>query len=282
MSALAPWQKKLHGHLRFSFLKSLAACGVLAAGTSSWGSYNDAQVPPADPAKREAELAQIRTDLAAADRAAKKLNLVDSTLRNIDELDSTLVFLNANVKVPDIAITYDAAAFEELKEKLEREAIAAAQKVEYRIMLSPYLSGDEFAEFATAHSRLGMGSMYMGALKDSDDREYKPVPQLRACQQENASKNGTEYNFKNNQAVAECAEDAFNMRNVTLYGGGTGLIIASFFAMGLRREWDDALKHEKDKEAAAAPPTPPAATPVVVSTSQPVTVKTIKIRKAAL
>lgn len=281
MSTLSPWQKKLHGHLRFSFLKSVAACGVLALGTGAWAGYHDAQVPSADPAGREAELKQLQADLSAADSAGKKLRLVESTLRDIDELDSTLVFLRANVKAPQVTVNYDEAALKALQEKMESEAIAAAQKVEYRVVLSPYLSGDEFAEFATKHRNLGMGSMYMGILKDSDDTEYEPVPQLRGCQQEIAAKGGTEYNFKNNQAVAECARDAFNMRSVTLYGGGAGLIIASFFAMGLRREWDDDLKREKEKEASAAPPAPPPAAPVVVTTAQPVTIKTIKIRKAA-
>lgn len=279
MAGLTPWQKKLHPYLKRSFLKSLAGCALLWLGSSGWAKYHDAQVPASDPAKREAELADIRNDLTALEKSSLKYFTVEGMQRELRDLDTSLIFFKNQNNAPAITIAYDEKALEAMREKAENDTIVAARKAEYRIMLSPYLSNNEFAEFATQYNTSRFGTAYMGALKDRDDEKYEPVPQLRGCQQEVAAKNGTAYNFDNNEAVYECVSSSFNMRSVALYGGGAGLLILGMVAGGLRRAWDDVVESEKATAPAATAPPP---VTITVSTSQPVSMKPIRIIKRAV
>lgn len=285
MSSLKPWQQTLHPHMNHMFLRSLAACGLLWFGVAGWSRYHDFQVPAADPAKREMELTTIRSNLQTLDKAAQKLYSIEDMQRRLGDLDTSLIFFGRGDKAPDITLSYDKTAMEELRKKAENDAIDAARRAEYRIMLSPYLSGKEFADFATEYSKSRFGTAYMGALKDRDDEKYEPVPQLRACQKEVAAKNGTEYNFKNNEAVYECVSSSFNMRSVALYGGGAGILIMGMVVAGLRSEWTAAIERDKQQATTAAPPPPehsPAPVTIVISTAQPVAInKPIRIRKSA-
>lgn len=285
MSSLKPWQQKLHPHMNHMFLRSLAACGLLWFGVAGWSRYHDFQVPAADPAKREMELATIRSDLASLDKSSQQYFSIENMQRELRELDTSLIFFGNKNKAPDIKLTYNEKALEAMREKAENDTTELARRAEYRIMLSPYLSGKEFADFATEYSKSRFGTAYMGALKDRDDEKYEPVPQLRACQKEVAAKNGTEYNFKNNEAVYECVSSSFNMRSVALYGGSAGILIMGMVVAGLRSEWTAAIERDKQQATTAAPPPPehsPAPVTIVISTAQPVAInKPIRIRKSA-
>jgi hypothetical protein len=238
--------------------------------------------PPADPAKREAELKNLRGELDELDKASQKLYSIESMQRELRDLDTSLVFFGNRHKAPAINLSYDEKALDELREQAESDAIAAARKAEYRIVLSPYLSGDEFAKYATEYRSSQMGTAYMAGLKDSDDKEYSPVPQLRGCQNEVAAKNGTAYNFENNEAVVECVTSSFNMRSLALYGSGTGFLIIGMSLAAVRREWDDAVEDEKKQAAPAPAPSSSLPVTITVSTSQPVSMKPIRIIKRAV
>ena len=99
---------------------------------------------------------------------------------------------------------------------------------------------------------------------------------MHECQREVAAKLGATPTEDSARQIKSCTDGKYDGRKMTVYAGMGGVICLGFFGRSLRKKWDIAAAEQTT--SIPAPPAPDAL-PIVVITSQPVTMKPIKIRK---
>ena len=279
---LPAWKKKIHRHLGFSITKALMACLLLNWGVKGYIGYQ-AEHQPVDPVKAEAELKSLRDDFVRAEKAQKRLDLVESTQRQLYDLNSNLTFLRINVDAPEIKVVYDEKGLAAVQEQLEQQVRTSAHNAAYRLVQSPHFTLEEFMKQRKELQRISPDALYLGAPELFSDKAYKELASLRRCQlQVAATDGGAAYTAGNARAVADCVREAPTGMPL-LYLGCAGLLAAGIFSASLRNKWGKAIEQEslaardaQYKAVAAAPAT------IAVDTSQPLTMKPIRIKKTAM
>ncbi|MEZ0261019.1 MAG: hypothetical protein ACAH80_08415 [Alphaproteobacteria bacterium] len=274
---LHSWKKKLHPHLGFALTKAFAAALLLNWGVKGYIGYQVSR-QPVDPVKAEAELKSLRDDFIRAEKAQKQLNLVESTQRQLYDLDSNLTFLRINVDAPEIKVAYDEKGLAAVQEQLQQQINAAVRSAENRLVQSPHFTLEEFMKQRKELQRISSDAMYLGAPELFSDKAYKELASLRRCQLQVASQDGgAAYTADNARAVADCVKEAPTGMPL-LYLGCAGLLALGIYGVTLRNKWGKAIEQEtlavRDAGYKAA-----AAAPIAVDTSQPLTMKPIKIKK---
>jgi hypothetical protein len=273
---LSPTKKKIRPWLDYSFRKSMVAALFAFLGGMCWRAYHAEAIT--DPARHDTEIKALEAEANNVNQLADKLSSLKNAQERIKDVERSAWWLREYANGPALKVDYDAKWLRATTEETEKKLQEAAGQYEMHLIHTPDISVREFSRLAADFLKTQAPAGHLWRYREQvNSNDVDALPALRVCQAKVAAQ-GITHGEKSADAIFYCTQDGFDWRLMSQRTTMGGLLVLGFMGRRLRKKWDAAAAQDQTIAAGATPQAQ--SVPVVITTSQPVAMKPIKIKKA--